>query len=129
MPGWFVNQRQTSTELCQKNHNGDINSLHPLHTHSDLGSDARGNKFTDPISYSDLVVIIDPAPKRIAEETTSFPDMTLVYPNFLTSINWGTITALGYDHIHVHNIRTPTPQTTNRTFVNFANAQLDGLPH
>lgn len=51
------------------------------HSHSDIRTYARGNEIADPIIELKFGVVNDPTPTRIAGDTTSSMDITLVYPD------------------------------------------------
>lgn len=108
---------------------GDFNAHHSL-WHSNLNEDSRGTELAAQISESAYGVANDPTPTRVAGDTRSSPDITIIHPSLLPASNWATHTSLSSDHLPIVielQREVVKISATHRTYVNFAKADWIGF--
>ena len=108
---------------------GDINAHHP-NWFSEGNEDARGRDFADIINDKPFGIINEDTPTRIAANSRSSPDISLVSNSLLATSEWKAETKLSSDHLPITiNLKATIKKikSQDKQYINFEKANWESF--
>ncbi len=108
---------------------GYVNAHHRS-WYTDGNEDSRGKLIIETIEGTNIGYINEDLPTRVANGSSTAPDLGLATSDIMPSIDWSTETKLSSDHLPIIltiNGEFIRHKSANRTFINFAKADWSGF--